>query len=269
MNTPARINRLHPQSEWLDWQWDAYTHYRCNPGIEPLTAEQLLKKTGPRRHRITLADVVEFLPSIRAQGEESDRQQAQAKKEMQARVAAARFASPPPKAWRLIDATPLPAAAALAVALVGNKRRRRPVPLGRDYCAATGWDTPAGRVAGICFQDVPEPDVTPDGGLVCTMGARFKVLATAAGLHVHHAACDLNSEELAIAHAAINRVCSPETLAAYAAAEVKGCRRPVCFACGRLLADPASLGRGFGPECWGNLSDAILGNAACHAVTSH
>jgi hypothetical protein len=164
--------------------------------------------------------------------------------------------------WRLIDATPMPAAAALAVALLGNKRRRRPMPLGRDYCAATWFHTPAGRVAGIAFQDVPEPEPGPDGVLIATMGARFKVLATAAGLHVRHAAPDLSPDDLAKARAAIDRICRPETLAAYAAAEVKGCRRPVCIACGKALADAASLARGFGPECWRTLSDAICGNAA-------
>jgi hypothetical protein len=262
MTTTTHIDSLDPQADWLDWHWDAYFHFRSHQGPEPLTAEQLLKKTGPRRYGITLPNVVDFLPTIRAKAEASNHQQARQAQEKQAADAAARITCPPLPAWRLIDSTPMPAAAALAVALLGRKRRRKPMPLGRDFAAATNWDTPSGRAPGICFQELPEPEQGPSGTWISTMGARFTVLATAAGMHVHRAAPDLRPDDLAIARAAIDRVCRPETLAAYAAAEVKGCPSPSCIACGRALGDQASLSRGFGPECWARLSDAVRARAA-------
>ena len=166
----------------------------------------------------------------------------------------------------MIDPAPFPAAAALAEALLGHKRRRRPIPLGRSYSAATWWRTPAGRAAGIAYQDLPAPEAGPDGSFVATMGARFQVLATAAGLHVRTFAPDLNPADVALAVAAIDRVCQPETLQAYALAEVTGRPSPQCIACGRPLNDQASLSRGFGPECWGSITDAIRGAAALRAA---
>ena len=181
-------------------------------------------------------------------------------------VAKGQPATDPVADWRLIDPAPFPAAAALAVALLGQKRRRRPIPLGRSYLAATWWRTPAGRAAGIAYQDLPAPEAGPDGSFVATMGARFQVLATAAGLHVRTFAPDLNPADVALAVAAIDRVCQPETLQAYALAEVTGRPSPQCIACGRPLNDQASLSRGFGPECWGSITDAIRGAAALRAA---
>ena len=181
-------------------------------------------------------------------------------------VAKGQPATDPVADWRLIDPAPFPAAAALAEALLGHKRRRRPIPLGRSYSAATWWRTPAGRAAGIAYQDLPAPEAGPDGSFVATMGARFQVLATAAGLHVRTLRPDLNPADVALAVAAIDRVCQPKTLQAYALAEVTGRPSPQCIACGRPLKDQASLSRGFGPECWGSITDAIRGAAALRAA---
>jgi hypothetical protein len=98
------------------------------------------------------------------------------------------------------------------------------------------------------------------------MGPEFEVVATAAGLHARHLAPDLTPQQLATAAAAIHRVTVPETLAAWAAAEVQGQLCPRCHACGRPLLDPASLAQGFGPECWGRLVESIKGHAALAAT---
>jgi Holliday junction resolvase RusA-like endonuclease len=50
-------------STWADWQWAAWLALRQSPD---LTAAELLKVLGPRRHQTTLADVRWFLPDIRS-----------------------------------------------------------------------------------------------------------------------------------------------------------------------------------------------------------
>jgi Holliday junction resolvase RusA-like endonuclease len=50
-------------SIWTDWQWAVWSALHHSPG---LTADKLLKEVGPRRHRITLADVSGFLPDLKA-----------------------------------------------------------------------------------------------------------------------------------------------------------------------------------------------------------
>lgn len=161
--------------------------------------------------------------------------------------------------WRLIDPQPFPAAASLAVALAGNRRRRRPMPLGRSYLAHRGWRTPAGPVPGIAYQDMPPPAPGSDGVLVAIEGPRFTVLATADGLHVRRMAPDPSPSDLTAACDAIRRICDPATLARYGEVEVKGSPSARCIACGRPLVDAVSRDRGFGPECWGNLVDALKG----------
>ena len=167
-----------------------------------------------------------------------------------------------PPSWRLIDPEGFPAAASMAAGLMGRRRRRRAVPLGRSYKAHTRWGTPAGPVPGIAYQDLPPPTPAPGGGLIANMGARFSVLATAEGLHVPRLAADLSAADLATAREAIRRICQPDTLARYLAAEVGTCANPVCVTCGRPLADPQSRARGVGPDCWQRLEDAIRGAAA-------
>ena len=49
-------------SIWRDWQWATWSALHHAPG---LTAVELLKLVGPKRHRITLADVNGFLPALK------------------------------------------------------------------------------------------------------------------------------------------------------------------------------------------------------------
>jgi Holliday junction resolvase RusA-like endonuclease len=59
----AAMARCDPScSRWADWQWAVWSALHRSPG---LTAAELLKEVGPRRHRITLADVSSFLPALR------------------------------------------------------------------------------------------------------------------------------------------------------------------------------------------------------------
>lgn len=59
----AAMARCEPLcNRWADWQWGAWSALHRSPG---LTAVELLKEVGPRRHRITLADVSSFLPALR------------------------------------------------------------------------------------------------------------------------------------------------------------------------------------------------------------
>jgi hypothetical protein len=249
---------------WPDWQWQAWHRYRRHTGPDPITPEQLLKATGPRRYGIKLADVVAVLPELEAEATNVHRRRAE---QDAALAAASPCGEPHQHAWRLIHPRPFPAAAAMATALLGRKPRRRPVPMGRDYCAATWWDVPGSRASGIAYQHVEEPEAGPGGTFIASMGARFKVLATGSGLYVRRLDADLSAEDLAIACAAIEKISRPESLAAYGAAAVAGCRRPQCIACGRSLADPEAMARGFGPECWGRLCDAIRGAAAVNAAS--
>lgn len=50
-------------SDWVDWRWAVWLALRQSPD---LTAAELLKLVGPRRHKITLADVSGFLPGLRS-----------------------------------------------------------------------------------------------------------------------------------------------------------------------------------------------------------
>ena len=61
----ARTAIVHCQpacSIWTDWQWATWSALHHAPG---LTAAELLKEVGPRRHRITLTDIARFLPALR------------------------------------------------------------------------------------------------------------------------------------------------------------------------------------------------------------
>jgi Holliday junction resolvase RusA-like endonuclease len=60
----AAMARCEPScNRWTDWQWAAWSALHRSPG---LTAAELLKEVGPRRHRIALVDVSGFLPTLRA-----------------------------------------------------------------------------------------------------------------------------------------------------------------------------------------------------------
>jgi Holliday junction resolvase RusA-like endonuclease len=61
----AKTAMVHSQpacSIWTDWQWAAWSALHHAPG---LTAAELLKAVGPRRHHITLVDIACFLPALR------------------------------------------------------------------------------------------------------------------------------------------------------------------------------------------------------------
>jgi Holliday junction resolvase RusA-like endonuclease len=59
----AAMARCAPScGRWADWQWAVWSALHRSPG---LTAAELLKEVGPRRHRITQADVSSFLPVLR------------------------------------------------------------------------------------------------------------------------------------------------------------------------------------------------------------
>jgi len=59
----AAMARCEPScGRWADWQWAAWSVLHRSPD---LTAAELLKEVGPRRHRITLVDVSSFLPALR------------------------------------------------------------------------------------------------------------------------------------------------------------------------------------------------------------
>lgn len=167
--------------------------------------------------------------------------------------------------WLPVAPDPFPAAAAMAAALLGKRRRRRPMALGRSYRAATWWHTSSGRAAGIAYLHLPPPQQA--GGALISTGAEFEVLATADGLYTRSRAPRLTPHQLETARAAIHRITTPETLAAWAAAEVQGYPSPCCVACGRPLLDATSRAHGLGPDCWGHLVDAIKGSAAARAAS--
>ena len=49
-------------SLWTDWQWATWSALHHDP---KLTAAELLKQVGPRRHRVSMADVSGFLPALK------------------------------------------------------------------------------------------------------------------------------------------------------------------------------------------------------------